>query len=62
MFDPGPSIRWQKWTFTHDMISFVTSGRMPKLRELGMVMDFSDWVSVLFKYPALFFFPCANCI
>ena len=55
MLDPGPSIRWQKWTFTHDMISFVTSGRMPKLRELGMVMDSSDWVSVLFKYPALLF-------
>jgi hypothetical protein len=37
--------RWHKWMFTHDMISFVTSGKMPQLKELGMAMNYADWVS-----------------
>jgi hypothetical protein len=36
--------RWHKWMFTHDMISFVTSGKMPQLKELGMAMHYRDWV------------------
>lgn len=39
------SHRWHKWMFNHEMISFVTSGRMPQLRELGMAMHYRDWVS-----------------
>jgi hypothetical protein len=27
------------------MISFITSGRMPKLRELSMTINSKDWVS-----------------
>lgn len=38
------SVRWQKWMFNHEMISFVTSGRMPQLKELGMAMHYRDWV------------------
>jgi hypothetical protein len=38
------SNRWHKWMFNHEMISFVTSGRMPQLRELGMAMHYRDWV------------------
>lgn len=38
------SHRWHKWMFNHEMISFVTSGRMPQLRELGMAMHYRDWV------------------
>ena len=41
----GLSTRWHKWMFNHEMISFVTSGRMPQLRELGMAMHYRDWVS-----------------
>lgn len=40
----GMSTRWHKWMFNHEMISFVTSGRMPQLRELGMAMRYRDWV------------------
>lgn len=36
---------WRRWMFTRDIISFITSGRMPQLRELGMVMHSKDWVS-----------------
>lgn len=36
--------RWRKWMFTREIITFLTSGRMPKLRELSMTMDSKDWV------------------
>lgn len=36
--------RWRKWMFSRDMISFVTSGRMPRLRELSMTVHSKDWV------------------
>ncbi|KAJ5139163.1 uncharacterized protein N7515_004011 [Penicillium bovifimosum] len=36
--------RWHKWMFTHEMISFVSSGKMPLLKELGMAMHYRDWV------------------
>lgn len=37
---------WRRWMFTREMISFVTSGRMPQLRELGMAIHYKDWVSL----------------
>lgn len=46
-----PSDRWQKWMFNHEMISFVTSGRMPQLRELGMAMDHRNWHYFLQRLP-----------
>lgn len=46
-----PSDRWQKWMFNHEMISFVTSGRMPQLRELGMAMDHRNWHHFLQRLP-----------
>lgn len=39
------SSRWRKWMFTREMISFVTSGRMPRLREISMTIRSKDWVS-----------------
>jgi hypothetical protein len=38
------SPRSHKWMFNHEMISFVTSGKMPQLKELGMAMHYRDWV------------------
>ena len=49
-FTPGADIHmthWRRWVFTREIISFITSGRMPQLRELGMVMDSKDWVRLL---------------
>lgn len=43
--------RWQKWIFNHEMISFVTGGRMPQLRELGMAMDHRNWHHFLQRLP-----------
>jgi hypothetical protein len=38
------SVNFHKWMFTREMLSFVTSGRMPQLRELGMAIGYKDWV------------------
>ena len=38
------STQWHKWMFNHEMVSFVTSGRMPQLKELGMALHYRDWV------------------
>ncbi|KAK1143335.1 hypothetical protein N8T08_006862 [Aspergillus melleus] len=43
--------RWRKWMFTRDMISFVTSGRMPRLRELSMTVHSKDWHYFLQRLP-----------
>lgn len=36
---------WSQWQFNRSMINFITSGKMPKLRELGVAVAFKDWVS-----------------
>lgn len=43
------SPRSHKWMLTHEMIGFVTSGKMLQLRELGMAMHYRDWVSLSFS-------------
>ncbi|KAJ5762103.1 uncharacterized protein N7511_005485 [Penicillium nucicola] len=45
------STRWYKWMLTNDMISFVTSGKMPQLKELGMAMNYADWHFFLQRLP-----------
>ena len=35
---------WKKWTFTREVINFVTSGKMASLRELALAIDYKDWV------------------
>lgn len=45
--------RWRRWMFTREIISFITSGRMPQLRELGMAMHSKDWVSWLLFFSRL---------
>lgn len=43
--DRGRSTKWKKWMLNHDILTFVTSGKMSSLRELGMALDHKDWVS-----------------
>lgn len=44
---PTNSSRWRRWMLTREVLGFVCSGKMPKLRELGMAIDYRDWVSLL---------------
>ncbi|KAJ5908869.1 hypothetical protein N7495_001551 [Penicillium taxi] len=42
---------WHKWMLNHEMIAFVTSGRMPQLKEIGMAMHYRDWHYFLQRLP-----------
>lgn len=46
------SNRWRRWMFNRKMISFVTSGKMPQLRELSMAIEVKNWVC-LFRFFSL---------
>ena len=43
--------RWRKWVFSKELLSFVTSGKMCNLRELGMSLDYRDWHTFLQSLP-----------
>jgi len=43
----------KQWAFDRDHITFLTSGKMPKLRELALVLEFSDWHYLLQGLPRL---------
>lgn len=42
---PTSNNRWRRWVLNRDILKFITSGKMPMLRELGMALDYRDWVS-----------------
>lgn len=37
--------RWKRWMLNREILTFMTSGRMPSLRELAFTIDYHDWVS-----------------
>lgn len=39
------SSRWRRWMLSTPILSFITSGKMPRLRELAVSLDYKDWVS-----------------
>ncbi|MBE7181705.1 MAG: hypothetical protein INR71_10960, partial [Terriglobus roseus] len=39
--------RWRRWMLNRDILTFITSGKMPQLRELSFTVDYKDWVSRL---------------
>jgi hypothetical protein len=43
---PTSSSRWRRWMLTRDILAFICSGKMTSLRELGMALDYHDWVSL----------------
>ncbi|CAG8382721.1 unnamed protein product [Penicillium salamii] len=47
------SPRAHKWMLNHDMIGFVTSGKMLQLKELGMSMHYRDWHYFLQRLPSM---------
>jgi hypothetical protein len=36
--------RWRAWMPNREVLSFITSGKMCSLRELGIAIDYKDWV------------------
>ena len=49
--EEGPSHAWRRWIFNREILSFITSGQMPSLRELGMAIDYKDWHFFLQRLP-----------
>ncbi|KAI0417393.1 hypothetical protein F5X98DRAFT_387126 [Xylaria grammica] len=45
--------RWKHWAIKDEFLSYITSGRMTSLRELGMVIDYKDWHTFLQQLPQL---------
>lgn len=41
--------RSKYWAMNDEFLAFIASGKMPKLRELGMAIRFKDWVSIVSK-------------
>jgi hypothetical protein len=41
---PGGGNTWKKWMFPAELLRFVTSGQMPAIRELGMALEYKNWV------------------
>lgn len=37
--------RWSNWVLSSEMVSYITSGKMPNLKELSAAFDYKDWVS-----------------
>ena len=47
---PGATVgsrtsRWKRWQLNREILTFITSGKMCSLRELGMAVDYKDWVN-----------------
>jgi hypothetical protein len=49
--EEGPPHAWRRWIFNREVLSFITSGQMPNLRELGMAIDYKDWHFFLQRMP-----------
>lgn len=43
--ESGEGQRWKSWVLSSDIVSYITSGRMPNLKELSAAFDYKDWVS-----------------
>ncbi|KAK4542398.1 hypothetical protein LTR36_006855 [Oleoguttula mirabilis] len=50
---PTNSSRWRRWMLSRDILTFVCSGKMPALKELGMAIDYRDWHFFLQHLPSV---------
>jgi len=48
---PVANNHWRRWILNREVLTFITSGKMPKLRELGMSMEYKDWHFFLRRLP-----------
>ncbi|KAI8965909.1 hypothetical protein F5Y11DRAFT_310761 [Daldinia sp. FL1419] len=49
--ESGEGRRWENWVLSSEMISYITSGRMPNLKELAIAIDYKDWHPFLQRLP-----------
>ena len=59
MVDSSPGVvgslarRSMKWMLNRDLLTFLTSGKMSKLRELAVVVEYKDWHFFLQRLPSI---------
>ncbi|KAF2399925.1 hypothetical protein EJ06DRAFT_582524 [Trichodelitschia bisporula] len=51
--DNMSSTRWKHWMLTREAVTYITSGRMHALRELGVTLDYRDWHYFLQRLPTI---------
>ncbi|KAI9885612.1 MAG: hypothetical protein M1823_002574 [Watsoniomyces obsoletus] len=44
---------WKKWMLTNEVLSFIVSGKLSALRELGVALDAKDWHFFLQRLPMI---------
>ncbi|KAI1455653.1 hypothetical protein F4805DRAFT_468552 [Annulohypoxylon moriforme] len=49
--ESGENRRWSNWVFTNEIISYITSGKMPNLKELSAAFDYKEWHFFLQRLP-----------
>ena len=47
------SVAARKWMFNREVLAFVTSGKMSRIRELAMSIEYKDWHFFLQKIPQI---------
>ncbi|KAK4497501.1 hypothetical protein PRZ48_011952 [Zasmidium cellare] len=50
---PTNSSRWRRWMLTREILTFICSGKMPALKELGFAVDYRDWHFFLQHIPSI---------
>ena len=48
---PEANLAWKKWMANREVLTFITSGKLPVLRELGISIDYKDWHYFLQRLP-----------
>ncbi|KAI0140908.1 hypothetical protein F4776DRAFT_653707 [Hypoxylon sp. NC0597] len=49
--ESGEVRRWTSWMLSSEIVCYITSGRMPNLKELSAAFDFKDWHPFLQRLP-----------
>ncbi|KAI1780055.1 hypothetical protein F4818DRAFT_163544 [Hypoxylon cercidicola] len=49
--ESGEGRRWASWVLSSEIVSYITSGRMPNLKELSAAFDYKDWHPFLQRLP-----------
>lgn len=42
--DAPTNSQWRHWMLNHEIVTYITSGKMSNLRELGITLEYQDWV------------------
>ncbi|KAK6841846.1 hypothetical protein PG995_000929 [Apiospora arundinis] len=43
--------RWRHWVLSSELVTYITSGRMPNLKELAVAINYRDWHRFLQRLP-----------